>query len=78
MSISSFNFDTINSTVANVVQQVESDLKTKIQNTKAEAGTAEFLELQREVSKWSIMTSVQSTLVKELGDAIKGVIQKTG
>lgn len=79
MTVNNLNFDYVNSTVATAVQNAEASLKAKIaaidtSNTSA----TDLLILQQEVSKWTIMTQIQSTLVKEVSDAMKGVIQKAG
>ena len=38
--------------------------------------TADMLKLQQVMQQWTMMTQVQSTVVKELGDTLKGIIQK--
>ena len=35
-----------------------------------------MLEVQQQLQQWTMMTQVQSTVVKELGDTLKGVVQK--
>ena len=45
--------------------------KIHTQQTKAQ-----MLDLQAVMQQWTMMTQVQSTVVKELGDTLKGVIQK--
>ena len=38
--------------------------------------SADMLSLQADMQQWTMMTQIQSTVVKELGDTMKGVIQK--
>ncbi|RKK03219.1 type III secretion protein [Pseudoroseomonas wenyumeiae] len=38
--------------------------------------TAEMLALQQQVQQWSMLTQTQSTIVKELSDTLKGIVQK--
>ena len=79
MSIDGLNFDYIGTTVANVVQANETALKARIARLDtANTSPTELLLLQQEVSKWTLMTQIQSTLVKEVSDAMKGIIQKAG
>ena len=79
MAINNLNFDYIGSTVANVVQNAETSLKTKISSLDpANTSPTDLLLLQQEVSKWTMMTEIQSTLVKTISDSMKGIIQKSG
>lgn len=72
-------FDYINSTVSTAVDNAEATLKTKVASLDpAQVSPTELLMLQQEVSKWTMMTQIQSTLVKELSDTMKGIIQKSG
>jgi type III secretion protein F len=36
----------------------------------------DLLQVQTNLQKWTLTTNIQSTLTKELGDALKGIIQK--
>ena len=76
--MSGLTFDYINNTVGSVVTNAEADLKTRAASMNKDTSQAELLMLQQEVSKWTLMTQIQSTLVKEVSDAMKGVIQKAG
>lgn len=78
VSSSTLSFDYINSTVASAVQTKETALLDQIQNLGPNPTTADLLTLQQGVQQWTMMTQIQSTLVKEVSDAMKGVIQKTG
>jgi type III secretion protein F len=79
MSVNNLNFDYINTTVATAVQNAETSLKAKVASLDtANTSATDLLMLQQEVSKWTIMTQIQSTLVKEVSDAMKGIIQKAG
>ncbi|WP_263768608.1 EscF/YscF/HrpA family type III secretion system needle major subunit [Propionivibrio soli] len=79
MITNGLSFDYIGTSVANVVENAETSLKNKISSLDADtASSTDLLLLQQEISKFTIMTEIQSTLVKELSDAMKGVIQKAG
>jgi len=75
---SGITFDYINSSVAIVVQSRESDLKVQISKLGANPTTSDLLNLQQQIQQWTMVTQIQSTLVKEISDAMKGVIQKAG
>jgi type III secretion protein F len=48
-------------------------------NAKGESVTTmDLLQIQSDMAKWTLTTNIQSTLTKELGDALKGIIQKAG
>lgn len=77
--MSGVTFDFINSSVASAVNSAEATLKTKVASLDpTNASPTELLLLQQDVSKWTLMTQIQSTLVKELSDTMKGIIQKSG
>jgi type III secretion protein F len=75
------SFDTISSFNTSVVAVNESSLGAKItaMNAKGESVTTmDLLQIQSDMAKWTLTTNIQSTLTKELGDALKGIIQKAG
>jgi len=79
MITNGLSFDYIGTTVANVVSSAQTSLQNRISSLDADsASPTDLLLLQQEVSKWTMMTEIQSTLVKELSDAMKGIIQKAG
>lgn len=75
---SGLNMNFLNDTVMKALARQEQDLQSSIQSVGANPTTADLLMLQQGVQKWSLTVSIQSTMVKELSDAMKGVIQKAG
>ena len=57
---------------------VETSLRNKITSIQNSDNvtSADMLSLQADMQQWTMMTQIQSTVVKELGDTMKGVIQK--
>lgn len=79
MAINNLNFDYVGTTVANVISTSETALKAKISALDpTTASPTDLLLLQQDISKWTILTEIQSTLVKTISDAMKGIIQKSG
>jgi type III secretion protein F len=72
----SITFQALNNSVANVTQRAETALQTRIQQMSDNPTTTDLLSLQQQMQQWSMFTQIQSTLVKEVADAMKGVIQK--
>jgi len=63
----------------NSVGAYEAQIKAKFEQTAGtDVSTTTMLELQSMTQKWSLLTQIQSTLVKEVSDAMKGVVQKAG
>lgn len=75
---SGLNFDYINSSIATIVKNRESALQTQISSLGESPSTADLLTLQQQIQQWSMTTQIQSTLVKEVSDALKSIIQKAG
>lgn len=75
---SGLTFDYINNSVATAVQNREAELLNQIGRLGDTPTTGDLLALQQQIQQWTMMTQIQSTLVKEISDAMKGVIQKAG
>ena len=71
-------FDYINSTIYNVVQNREQALLSQIGTLGNSPSTADLLNMQQQIQQWTMTTQIQSTITKEVGDALKGIIQKAG
>ena len=69
-------FDYINSTIFNVVQNREQALLSQIGSLGNNPTTADLLSMQQQLTQWTMTTQIQSTITKEVGDALKGIIQK--
>lgn len=77
--MASISFDSIASTLGSSVSARESDLSTRISNDPNTPLTAQqLILLQADVQKWTLAVSIQSTVTKELGDTLKGIVQKSG
>jgi type III secretion protein F len=73
----SVNFDQIQSTLGGKFRESSSSLEqamSKVDLSKPEG----MWEMQKSMQKWSMSIQLQSTMIKEMGDALKGVIQKMG
>ncbi|MEG1767076.1 MAG: EscF/YscF/HrpA family type III secretion system needle major subunit [Comamonas sp.] len=75
-NVSGLTFDSINSSIAQVTTRREASLKELIGGLGDSPSTADMLSMQQQIQQWSMFTQIQSTIVKELSDAMKGVIQK--
>lgn len=75
MISSGMTFENINTTISNVTRAREAELKQTLGQLK-EPSTQDLLQMQQEVQQWSMFTQIQSTVVKEVAEAMKGVIQK--
>jgi type III secretion protein F len=71
-------FGSIGSTLNRVSQSSEDALQSKLQEIGNEdnPSTQDLLEFQQLMQQWSVGVQMNSTMIKELGDALKGIIQK--
>lgn len=76
ISSSGLTFENINATVSNVTRAREAELKQTLSQLE-EPTTQDLLRMQQEVQQWGMFTQIQSTIVKEVAEAMKGVIQKS-
>jgi len=74
----SLSLDYINNIGMSALSNKEQALRASFGDSTQELSTVKMLELQSQVQQWSLITSIQSTLAKEVSDAMKGVIQKSG
>jgi type III secretion protein F len=73
----SVNLSTIASTIGSKIAGIESTLTTTLNGVGLETSTAEMLSIQADIQKWTLATDIQSNVTKTLGDALKGIIQKS-
>lgn len=75
----SISFNYLNDTVMQAYQARELDLRNAVTQLRAkgtDVSNVDLLDLQTKVQQWSLMSTLQSTLAKEVGDAMKGIVQK--
>ncbi|MCA0326656.1 MAG: EscF/YscF/HrpA family type III secretion system needle major subunit [Proteobacteria bacterium] len=70
------NFSMLSSTIGSVLTTSEGNLRDRISNLGENPTQTELLMMQADLQKWSMLIQLQSTITKELGDALKGIIQK--
>lgn len=76
MSLNGISMDAVVAPINQSLNQVEQDLRAQIQSMGNNPSTADLLIMQQQLQKWTMLIQLQSTVVKEFGDAMKGVIQK--
>lgn len=79
--MSNFTIETLGSYLNTVVATQESVLADKVaelQASGADVSTVQLLELQQEMTKWTLTTDLQSQMMKSLSDTLKSIIQKSG
>lgn len=86
MAVSTFNasglnFDNVNNTIYTAIGTQESNLKqtlaTVSQNADGSVSQANMLKMQQQIQQWSSMIEIQSTIIKQISDSLKSVIQKS-
>jgi type III secretion protein F len=74
----SVSFSDIETKVGGAVSDLESALQQKITGMTTQPTTADLLDMQQAMQKWSMLVELQATLVKTVCDTMKGVISKSG
>ena len=72
-----FSLDDVSNKVGQVIRRNESDLQTTLYSANKETSATDLLNMQLKLQSWSVSVQMQSSIVKELGDALKGVVQKS-
>ena len=66
----------INETVGVDTTGREAELKKTLSELGESPSLTEMLKVQQQLQQWGMFAQIQSTLVKEVSDALKNVIQK--
>ncbi len=77
MSVGGVNFNNLASTIGSKTDKVGQELAS-LQAGGDTTSTSDMLKMQQKMQEWSMLTQLQSTIIKELGDALKGIVQKSG
>jgi len=73
----SVDLNTISDTLGKNTSQATDNLKDAM--TKASSGKPEDLvNMQMALQKWTMMNQLQSSMIQQLGECCKGIIQKMG
>lgn len=70
------NFSYLTDKIGSVLSTAETALQTKIDSLGPNPTQKDLLDMQVGLQKWTMLIQLQSTINKELADALKGVIQK--
>ena len=71
----SFDMKSMSNNLNSVVTQKASELEALSSNPNSLDDTAHMLEMQQAMQTWSMSINLQSTLMKNYGDAVKSIIQ---
>ncbi len=73
---SSFTLDAVYSTLMPRMKGTESSLNQLVNSMGPDPSTMDLLKLQGKMQEWTLAAQLNSSLIKELGDAMKGIVQK--
>lgn len=77
-SSTGINFSFVSQTMGTVLDTSEANLRDVLAKLGDAPTQSQLLSMQVDLQKWSMLVQLQSTITKELGDALKGIIQKSG
>ena len=69
-----FDLESINSTLTSATQATETSLEGKMPASGEDLDQGELIALQYEFSKWQMMTTLQSNIMKSMTDSMKNTI----
>jgi type III secretion protein F len=70
-----FGYSEIERTIGGAVDASEKKLSRSL--STGLNNTEDLIQVQMDLSRWSLTVTIQSTIIKELGDALKGNMQKS-
>ncbi|MFD0668997.1 EscF/YscF/HrpA family type III secretion system needle major subunit [Ramlibacter sp. MAHUQ-53] len=72
----SISMESLNTTLTPVYNSAETKLLTRIEGLGENPSTGEMMLMQQEMTRWTMLVQIHSTLVKDFKDAMQGVISK--
>lgn len=73
----SITFNQLSNTLGTTVTAKQQELETFI-GSMDPTDTSSLIKLQQMQQEWTMLIQLQSTLIKDIGDALKGIVQKSG
>lgn len=71
-----FDMGSVNNTLNSTVNNLEGQLRQQMSAAQGgDLSQPEMMNLQFQMSKWQLVTNMQSNIMKTLSDAVKGTIQ---
>jgi type III secretion protein F len=77
MSGINFNYQQVANTLGQGASTKEAELAS-FSKTMDPGSAADMIKLQNLSQQWTLAVNLQSTTVKMIGDALKGIVQKVG
>ncbi|WJF89325.1 EscF/YscF/HrpA family type III secretion system needle major subunit [Paraburkholderia bonniea] len=77
-SSNSLNIDGFAAMIGTSVDSAEADLQSTLNALGKSPTEGDLLKAQQKLQTWSMDVSMDATVIKEIGDTLKGVIQKAG
>ena len=77
-SASGLSLDWLKTTMVDKVVGAQDAVKTKVGTMTTKGDLKEMLEIQLEMQGYTATMELTSAMVKQVGDGLKGIIQKSG
>lgn len=74
----SMSMDFIANKISPAMKNTETQMQQILEKLGPNASAADLLQAQSTMTQWTLKANLQSALVKEIGDALKGIVQKSG
>ena len=72
-----FNYQQIADSMGQTTSTSEANLRA-FSNTMDPSSSSDMIKLQNMTQQWTMAVNLQSTTLKMVGDALKGIVQKVG
>lgn len=75
-SAGNFNLNSIYDNMLPKMKSSEQKIRALLNTTGSEMSTQDLLMVQAKLQEWTLMSQLNSNLVKEIGDTLKSIVQK--
>jgi type III secretion apparatus needle protein len=72
-----FNLSSIYDNMLPKMKSSEQKIRAILNSSSAEMNAQELIMMQAKLQEWTLMSQLNSNLVKEIGDTLKSIVQKS-
>ncbi len=72
-----FSLDTVSASMGSKFQSAQSNLESQLQNLDP-SKPGDMIQMQMAMQKMSMAAQLQSSMIQQIGEMCKGIIQKMG
>jgi type III secretion protein F len=78
VSSETFSLEAVGTKMLPRLRNSENQMTALLNGLGPSATAQDLLQAQTKMQQWTLQSQLQSAMIKEIGDALKGIVQKAG